>query len=345
MDGEVGVVLFGLGPLGVAIAKGILEKKGIEIVGAVDTASELCGKDLGEVLKIGRVMGVTVTGHAEGLLSKVNADIAVVATKSSLRDVLPQIAVCANAGLDVISTCEELSYPYERQPELAHEIDELARKNGVTVLGTGINPGYLMDALPIALTGACLRVDSVKVTRMMDSSKRRIPFQKKIGTGLSPEEFTRMIRDKAITGHVGLRESAAMIAGALGWRLDHIKEFPPEPVIAQKQVVTPYTTVRPGHVAGLKSVAHGIKNGKPVIILEFNAHAGVEEEYDAVAIDGVPRIDQKIIGGIHGDVGTVAVIANMIPKVMNAEPGLVSMKDLPMPSAMSEDLRAYLRPR
>ena len=342
MENEVRVILFGLGPMGKLIAKGILEKKGMRIVGAVDIAEELVGKDLGEILELGKNLGVTVTDNAEELLSRIKADIAVIATRSYLKEVYPTISLCIKAGINVISTCEELSYPYYKYPELAAEIDELAKKYGVTVLGTGINPGYLMDTLPIVLTGACQRVESIKVTRMMDSSKRRIPYQKKIGTGLSPEEFKRMTDEKKITGHVGLTESIAMIAAALGWKLDEIKEFPPEPVIADREIVTSYTTVKPGQVAGLKSIAHGIKDGKPVIILEFISHAAVEEEYDAVSIEGVPRIHEKIAGGVHGDIGTVAVIVNMIPKVLNAKPGLVTMKDLPLPSAITEDVRVYL---
>ncbi|MEM0041983.1 MAG: NADP-binding protein, partial [Candidatus Korarchaeum sp.] len=164
----------------------------------------------------------------------------------------------------------------------------------------------------------------------------------KIGTGLSPEEFRRMIEEKKITGHVGLTESIAMIAAALGWKLDEIKEFPPEPVIADREVTTTYTTVKPGQVAGLKSIAHGIKDGKPVIILEFISHALVEEEHDTVIIEGTPRIEEKKIGGVHGDIGTVAVVINMIPKVIKAAPGLVTMKDLPIPSAVIEDVRVYL---
>lgn len=345
MENEVKVVLFGVGPLGVAIAKGMLEKKGMRIVGVIDTAKELVGKDLGEILKLGKTVGMTVTDDAQGLLSRVKPNIAVIATRSSVSAIYPELSLCIKSGINVVSTCEELSYPYYRYPEMSNEIDELAKKHGVTVLGTGINPGYLMDALPITLTGACLRVERIKVTRMMDSSKRRIPFQKKIGTGLKREEFERMIRDKVITGHVGLVESAAMIAAALGWKLDAITEFPPEPVITQKEIVTPYTTVKPGYVAGLKSIAHGIKAGKPIIILEFNANATVQEEYDSISIEGVPNVNQRIIGGVHGDVGTVAVVLNMIPKVLNAAPGLATMKDLPLPSVLNEDLRVYLHPK
>jgi 4-hydroxy-tetrahydrodipicolinate reductase len=342
MENEVKVILFGLGPMGKLIVKGILEKKGLKVVAAIDILKDIIGRDLGEVLELGKNLGVTVTDDAEGLISRVKADISVIATRSYLKDVYPQIALCVKAGINVISTCEELSYPYYKHPELSGEIDALAKKYGVTVLGTGINPGYLMDTLPITLTGACKHVESVEVTRMMDSSKRRIPYQKKIGTGLSPEEFRKMIDEKKITGHVGLIESIAMIASALGWNLDEIKEFPPEPVIAEKELVTSYTTVKPGYVSGLKSVAHGIRGGKPVIVLEFISHAAVEEEYDAVSIEGTPKIYEKIAGGVHGDFGTVDVIVNMIPKVLNAKPGLVTMKDLPLPSAVTEDLRVYL---
>jgi len=343
MQNEIKAVLFGVGPLGVAIAKGMLEKKGMKIVGVVDTAKDLVGKDLGEVLKLGKTLGVTVTDNAQSLLSKAKPNIAIIATKSSVKGVYPELTMCIKTGVNVVSTCEELSFPHFREPKLSAEMDELAKKHGVVVLGTGINPGYLMDALPITLTGPCLRVDTIKVTRMMDSSKRRIPFQKKIGTGLTPEQFEKNIREKVITGHVGLAESIAMIASALGWKLDAITEFPPEPVIAKKEITTPYTTVRPGYVAGLKSVAHGVKGGKPIIVLEFVANALVQDEYDAISIEGVPNVNQKIVGGVHGDVGTVAVVLNMIPKVLNAAPGLATMKDLPSPSVLNEDIRVYLR--
>lgn len=343
MANAIKVALFGLGSLGIAIGKGILDKRGMMVVGAADIAEGLAGEDLGGILGLDKNLGVKVTDNADRLLSKTKPDIAVIATKSSLKAIHPLLTTCAKKGVDVISTCEELSYPYYRHPELAKQIDRMAKKHDVTILGTGINPGYLMDALPITLTGACLKVEKVTVTRMMDSSKRRIPFQKKIGTGLTPEEFRRMIDEKIITGHVGLAESTAMIASALGWKLNEIKEFPPEPFIAEKEIVTPYTTVKPGCATGLKSVAQGMRNGKPVIVLEFFAHADVEEEFDAISIEGIPSLKQKIIGGVHGDTGTVAVMLNMIPKVLNADAGLVTMKDLPLPSVLNEDARVYLR--
>lgn len=222
MDNKIRIILYGVGAIGSQIAKFALEKKGLEVVGAIDVAKDKVGKDLGEVLGIGKALGVTITDDPDALFSRVKADVVVHATSSYLKDVYPQIAKCVKAGINVVSTCEELSYPYHKHPELASEIDELAKKHEVTVLGTGINPGYLMDTLPIILTGPCQDIKTIKVTRTMDSSKRRIPYQRKIGTGLTPEEFKRMIDEKKITGHVGLVESIAMIADALGWKLEEI---------------------------------------------------------------------------------------------------------------------------
>ena len=343
MDDDIRVVLFGLGSLGTAIAKGILDKRGLKIVGVVDIARNLGGQDLGEVLQVGKKTGVLVTNDAERLLSRTKPHIAIIATKSALEDIISELVLCANAGVDVVSTCEQLSYPFHRHSELSRKIDQLAKKKGVTILGTGINPGYLMDLLPITLTGACLQVHSIKITRMMNSAKRRISYQKKVGTGLTLKQFEQMIRDGIITGHVGLSESTAMIAAALGWKLDEIMELPPEPFVAKRQTVTSYTIVKPGCVTGLKSMAYGIMQGKKVITQEFISHADVEEEFDAISIEGLHNINQRIIGGVHGDVGTVAVVLNMIPKVLNAQPGLVTMKDLPPPSALMGDVRSHVR--
>jgi len=328
---KVNVIVYGVGSLGQIVARKILKRKNLEIVGAVERIN--IGKDLGEVLGFSKKLGVTLTNDAEQLFSNVKADVVIHMTGSFLRDVYEQIATCVKAGLNVISSCEELSYPYYKHPELAHEIDELAKKYGVTVLGTGINPGYLMDTLPIVLTAPCEEIDSIKVTRMMYSGDRRLSYQKKIGTGLSPEEFKRMITEGKISGHVGLVESIAMIAAALGLKLDHIEELPPEAVISEEDIETSYIKVRKGQVAGLKSVAHGITEGKKIITLEFISHANVKKPYDAISIKGKPNINLKIEGGIHGDIGTANIIVNSIPKVLNAKPGLATMIDLPIPSA------------
>lgn len=207
-----------------------------------------------------------------------------------------------------------------------------------------------MDTLPITLTAICNEVKSIKVVRMMYSGNRRESFQKKIGTGMMPEELKKMIEEGKITGHVGLEESISTIAAALGWELEKIQVLSPEPVVSDMEVETsadltkqtPLMTVKPGQVCGLKSVAHGIKGGQRVITLEFVSHANVKEPYDAVTVKGVPDIYEKIEGGVHGDTGTVSMVINSIPKVINSKPGLVNMKDLPIPSCTTEDMRTYL---
>lgn len=337
------IVLYGVGAVGSLIAKYLLQKEGVKIVGAVDIAEEKVGKDLDDVLGLNRKLGVQVSDNADSVLSKVKADVAVHATSPFLRNTYPQIASIVKHGVNVVSTCEELSYPYNAEPQLAKKLDMHAKQHNVTVLGTGINPGFLMDTLVITLTAVCQRIDKIKAVRVMNASTRRIPFQKKIGAGLTVEEFKRKIEDKQITGHVGLEQSIAMIAEALAWKLDKIVAEPAQPVIAKKPVESESVKVKAGEVAGLKQTAKGTRRGREAIVLEFQAYIGAEEEYDAITIEGVPNIKQRIQPCVHGDIGTVAMVVNSIPKVINAPAGLVTMKDLPVPSAALEDMRRYIK--
>jgi 4-hydroxy-tetrahydrodipicolinate reductase len=341
--GKIEVISYGVGAVGGFIAKFLLEKEGIDMVGAIDVAKDKVGKDLGEVLGLERKVGVKISDNLEAVLSKVEADIAVHATSSFLKDTYPQIASIVENGVNVISTCEELSYPYVSEPKLAEKLDALAKKHDVTVLGTGINPGFLMDTLVITLTAACEKIEKIEATRIMNAGTRRLPFQKKIGAGLTVEEFQQKIEKKQITGHVGLEQSIAMIASALAWKLDKIVVESAEPVIAKKPVESKDIKVHAGKVAGLKQKAKGIMKNREAIVLDFQAYIGAEEEYDAITIKGVPNINQKIQPCVHGDIGTVAVIVNAIPKVINAPPGLFTMKDLPVPSASPEDMRKYVK--
>lgn len=326
---KIKVIIYGCGVMGTKATELLLTKDSFAIVGAVDINPELIGKDLGEILDPPQQTGIAIENDAEALFARVDADAVVLTTTSHLKSVQPQIIQCINAGLNVISTCEELSYPWKRSPELAKEIDGMAKEAGVTVVGTGINPGYLMDSFPLVLTAPLYKVDSIKVTRMMNSGKRRIPFQTKVGTSMTPDEFRQKIEDGVITGHVGLLESIYMIADGLGWELDNAIELPPEAVITEKPLETGLGLVESGNVIGLKSIAHAEMGGKKVITLEFFAYAGVEEEYDEVIIEGTPRLYERIIGGVHGDVGTVAVTVNIIPKAIEASPGIKTMNNLP----------------
>ncbi|MFZ0966497.1 MAG: NADP-binding protein [Candidatus Bathyarchaeia archaeon] len=339
---KVRVVLYGVGAVGSLIAKFLLEKEGIEIVGAVETAKDKIGKDLGEVLSIEKKLGIKVSEDADALLSKMKADIAIHATSSFLKESFPQIASIVKHGVKVISTCEELSYPHYANSEFAKELDTLAKKHNATVLGTGINPGFLMDTLVITLTAVCQKIEKIEAVRVMNAATRRLPFQKKIGAGLTIEEFRRKIENKQITGHVGLEQSIAMIADALAWKLDKISVEPVEPVIAKKPVESRDIKVRAGDASGLRQKARGVMKNIEIIVLDFQAYIGAEEEYDAITIEGVPNIKQKIQPCVHGDIGTVAMVVNSIPKVINASAGLLTMKDLPVPSAALRDLRKYI---
>ncbi|MCW4027212.1 MAG: hypothetical protein NWE76_07000, partial [Candidatus Bathyarchaeota archaeon] len=307
---KIRVVLYGIGAMGSLIAKEIIRRKGIEIVGAVDVAKDKIGRDLGDLLGLDTPMGVTVSDDVDSVLSEVDADVVVHATSSFLKNVYPQIMDIVARGTSVISTCEELSYPYVSDVQLARKIDRSAKEHNVTVLGTGINPGFLMDTLAITLTAVCQDIKRIEVRRVMDASTRRIPFQKKIGAGLSVEEFRDKIRSKLITGHVGLKQSIAMVAGALGWDLQSIQVKTPRPVIAEEPFDSGAVRVNRGDVAGLKQSAVGIKAGEPVIVLEFQAYIGAEEECDSVTIMGTPEIRQKISPCVHGDIGTASIIAN-----------------------------------
>lgn len=331
---KINVIIYGCGIMGRKVAEALMEKESIHIVGAVDIDPELIGKDLGDIFDNPQNTGITITENSDSLLSRPDVQAVVLTTTSHLKSITAQLDQCAKAGKNVISTCEELSYPWQRHPELAAQIDQMAKDAGITIVGTGINPGYLMDSLPLALTAPCLKVDSIRVTRMMNSARRRIPFQKKVGTAMTPEEFRQKIDDQIITGHVGLLESIHMIASGLGWTLDEAVELPPEAVIAEQETQTGFGPVQPGDVIGLKSIAYAMKDNNKVITLEFIANAGVTEEYDEVEIKGIPGIHEKILGGVHGDVGTVAMTINTIPKAISSVPGLKVMSELPAPSAV-----------
>src|SRR5205823_12633279 len=200
-----------------------------------------------------RALGVTVSGDADHALAAARPDVVAHCTGSFLSDVMPQLRGIVAARAAVVSTCEELSYPWTRQPDLAREIDDLARAMGVAVLGTGINPGFVMDLLPLVLSAVTDRVRAVRVTRVVDAAERRGPLQRKIGAGITPDEFERRAAGGRM-GHVGLAESLSMVAAGLGWDLEACEDTL-EPVLASVAVETPHTRVGPGQVAGIHPIA------------------------------------------------------------------------------------------
>jgi len=332
MSDTYNVVQVGLGPMGKIVAKLFLKRKNICLKSVIDIDPNLIGKKLGKILDLEMDSEIIIESDLEKAITQEKIDVVFIATLSSLEKIATTIKLAVKSGSNVISICEELSYPFSYYPELSEELNTLAKSNNVTIVGTGINPGYLMDLLPIVITAPCQAVESIKVTRMMNSAKRREPFQRKIGTGLAPEEFHKKISNKEITGHVGLTQSIQMIVAALGFKYDEIVEFPPKEIITENDFTTSYEEKVPkGYVCGLQSKAIAKKDGKEIVLLDFVAYAGDHEEYDSIEIEGTPRVHQKIIGGVHGDIGTSAMAVNLVPKVINAKPGLLTMKDLPVP--------------
>jgi 2,4-diaminopentanoate dehydrogenase len=341
---NVKVVSYGIGVIGKRLATHLLTKEGIEIVGAIDINPDIVGKDLSEVLGHKKI-GVTISNDVDKVLSETKPDIVCHTTMSYLRQTYSQFEGILNHGINIISTCEELGYPYveKEATELANKLDKLAKEKGATLLGTGINPGFLMDTLPIFLSGPCEQVEEMYITRQMNASTRRIPFQKKIGAGMSVKEYRDAIDNKKITGHVGLEQSMQMIADTLGWELDEIKVDSPEPVVFDHEVKSNAITVPAGHAAGGKQMAYGIVKGKTLITMDFRAYIGADEEFDSVNIKGVPPINNKISPCVHGDHGTIAMTTNMIPHVINSEPGLKTMAELPPPHATPSHFGKYIK--
>ncbi len=324
------VLHFGLGPIGAAVAQEVLVRPGLKTVGAIDIDPTKVGRDVGEVIGLESRLGVKVWDDAARAVKKLKADVVVLCTSSSLRSVMPQLETVLKAKLPVVSTTEELVYPGYTHIRQARQIHAWAKKSKVAVLATGVNPGFVMDALPIVLTAACRRVDRIIVSRIQDARERRLPFQQKIGAGLTIEQFDKRKRDGGI-GHVGFTESVAMIADALGWTLDRIRDDV-QPKLAQVTVASEFLAVDAGYVSGIVQDGIGYRHGEPVIRLHMEAYLGAPESYDLVEIEGSPPLSLRIAGGVHGDIATAAIVVNSIPKVLGAAPGLHTMRDLPLPA-------------
>jgi 4-hydroxy-tetrahydrodipicolinate reductase len=328
--GPIRVLHFGLGPIGAAVVRQVAERRGFRIVGAVDIDPAKVGRDLGEVAGLGRRLRIKVLADAKKAIKAGKPDVVALCTSSSLKGVTPQIETILKLKVPIVSTTEELSYPVGGNLRYARAIHAMAKKAKVAVLGTGVNPGFTMDALPITLTGVCERVDSIRVDRIQDARIRRLPFQQKIGAGLTREQFQRKV-DSGTVRHVGLTESITMIADAMGWKLDRVTDDI-QPKIAVETVASEFLAVDPGYVCGLVQDGIGYRAGQPIITLHMEAYLGAPESYDAVEIAGSPTLKMKIAGGVHGDVATASITVNSIPKVLEAAPGLHTMRDLPIPS-------------
>jgi hypothetical protein len=324
------VLHMGLGPIGSAIVRQVATRPGFKIVAAVDIDEDKIGKDLGDVAGLDRKLRVKVADDVSRAIKKTAPDVVVLCTSSSLSKVAGQLEVILKRRVPIVSTTEELAYPYFSNRKLAKRIDAMAKKAKVAVVGTGVNPGFTMDALPITLTAVCERVDAIRIDRVQDAGRRRLPFQQKIGAGLTADEFQERV-DAGTVRHVGLTESIAMIADAMGWKLDRITDEI-APKIAQMPVSSEFLTVSAGRVAGIIQDGIGYRDGAPVITLHMEAYLGAPESYDAVHVSGSPEIRSRIEGGVHGDVATASITVNSIPAVLAARPGLQTMRSLRLPS-------------
>ena len=326
---NIRVMHFGLGPIGAAVARQLAARPGFKIVGAVDIDPAKVGRDIGDVAGLKGRIGIRVADNAAKALKAAKPNIVIHCTGSSIKKVLPELETILKSKTPIVSTSEELSYPGYTHIRQARQIHALAKKAKVAVLGTGVNPGFAMDALPIALTAACEKVERITVNRVQDARMRRLPFQQKIGAGLTTEQFQRKVEDGSVR-HVGMTESIAMIADALGWTLDRITDDV-QAKLAAVTISSEFLAVDPGYVCGIVQDGVGYRNGKPAIKLHLEAYLGALESYDSIEIEGSPSLSMKIAGGIHGDIATASLVVNSIPKVLAAAPGLHTMRDLPLP--------------
>jgi hypothetical protein len=327
---SIKVLHVGLGPIGAGVVRQVAARKGLMIVGAVDVDPAKIGQDLGAVCGLGRKLRIKVAGDLARTIKTVRPDVAVLCTSSSLHKAAAEFEAVLKLKVPIVSTTEELAYPVRSNAAVAKRIDALATRARVAVLGTGVNPGFVMDALPIALTGVCESVTAIEVDRVQDARIRRLPFQRKIGAGLTREEFADKVRSGSVR-HVGLAESITMIGDALGWKLDKVTDEI-QPKVAAERVSSEFISVEPGHVAGVIQDGTGYRKGKPLIKLHMEAYLGAPESYDAVRVIGSPPLSMKLAGGVHGDIATASIVVNSIPKVIQAAPGLRTMRDMVLPS-------------
>ena len=281
----------GLGPIGAGVVRQVSSRKGFKIVGAVDIDPAKIGMDLGDVCGVGRKLRVKIAGDIAKTIRATKPDVAVLCTSSSLKRVVPEFEAVLKLKVPIVSTTEELAYPVRGNAALAKKIDALAKRARVAVLGTGVNPGFTMDALPIALTGVCESVTAIEVARVQDASIRRLPFQQKIGAGLTREEFAQKVTAGSVR-HVGLAESIAMIADAMGWKLDKVTDEI-EPKICERETSSQFLTVKPGQVCGIVQDGVGYRKGEAIIKLHMEAYLGSPETYDSVDIEGSPNLSMK----------------------------------------------------
>lgn len=340
---NVRVIIWGLGAMGKGMAEMLLEKKGVEIAGVVLRGPKI-GKSMYEFLDVERGdRPDVIAGSYEDVIKEGAADIVLICTDSFTRDSMDKMTYCLERKLNVISTAEEMAYPQAQEPELAKELDELAKANNVTILGTGINPGLIMDLLVLTLTGACIDVESIKAERVNNLSPFGPAVMHGQGVGISVEEFNKRVEENTLAGHVGFPESIKMITDGLGWEMSKETELSREPIVSSVYRKAPNAEVQPGEVAGCNMKGYGFVDGEMKIEMVHPQQVEPQleggETGDYIYIKGTPDINMAITPEVPGGIGTIAMAVNMIPRVINSKPGLKTMLDLPVPRAIMGDMR------
>jgi hypothetical protein len=319
---KIKVIFYGVGAIGSEVAKFGLSRPGIEVVGTIDSDPGKIGLDLGTVLGLEKNLGIKVSGDPTALFSEVEADVVVLTTGSFLPAIYDQLETAVRAGLNVVTSAEELAFPTLQSAQLAEKLDQLAKEKGVTIKAAGINPGFVMDSLIVFLATASADIEHVWAKRVVDCSLRRRQLQMKVGAGLRVDQFKASVGNK-IFGHLGLMESAALVADALGMIPDRITQSV-DPVIAEGNVESKHVRVKSGEVSGMRQVARCLSNGKECVSLEVLFCMGATDPHDQIVIKGMTNIDVTIKDGIAGDQATVAILINAIAPILEAKPGLLT---------------------
>jgi 4-hydroxy-tetrahydrodipicolinate reductase len=323
------IAQFGLGPIGIETLKLAATKPWAEIVGAIDIDPAKVGRPLTEITGDNALRGASVYRSLEELVAKAEPDVIFHTAVSKIKDAYAQIEPIVRNGISVVSSCEELLFPQLREPELAVKLDQACKAGNARVLGTGVNPGFVMDVLPVCLTGVCRNVRAIHVQRVVNASTRRGPLQKKIGSGLPPAEFERLFNEGK-AGHAGLKDSAALIAHCLGWKVSDLLETG-KAVVASHDIRTRHVEAKKGQCCGLHQHAEAKVDGEVRLTLDLKMYLDAQNPHDACQIEGDPPLNLMLNGGVAGDGATVASLVNAAPRILKAPPGLLLMTDIAVP--------------
>ncbi len=327
------VAVWGTGMMGQGLLRFLLDRPNdVELVGAIVTNPAKEGKTVGELLG-DRECDVRMTTDSAAVLAR-RPDVVCICTQSNLDEITDQVEPSIRAGVNVLCIAETLAYPWATDSGWAGHIDAIAREHGVSVLGTGVNPGFMLDALIVMWTSICLRIDRIEAQRVNDLSPFGPTVMASQGVGTTVEEFERGVADGTIVGHIGFQESIHLIARALGWEIDEIVETR-EPIVSTVERSTPHVRVAPGDVAGCRHIGRGYSRGELKIELvhpqQIHPHLGGADTGDYIRVVGDPEVNMANTPEIPGGKGTYASTGNYIPLIVPAPAGLLTVVDLPLP--------------